>query len=132
MATILVSVAVAAIASMVIGMLWYGPLFGKKWMTLMKMKQTAKKTMPASSMLVQLASSLVMAYVLAMFITMLNVTGYMNGALVGFWVWLGFIATVEIGGVLWEGKPTELYILKAAGSLVTLAVMGAIIASGMF
>ncbi len=28
----LLAVVVCAIASMVLGMLWYGPLFGKKWM----------------------------------------------------------------------------------------------------
>ena len=132
MAVNLVAVVVAAVASMVVGMLWYGPLFGKKWMALMKMKPSGAKKMAGTSMLLQLVSSLVLAYVLAVFIGVANATTAVAGAMVGFWAWLGFIATVSVGSVLWEGKSTELYVLNNACHLVTLAIMGAIIASGMF
>ncbi|MBI3026774.1 DUF1761 domain-containing protein, partial [Candidatus Woesearchaeota archaeon] len=46
----------------------------------------------------------------------------------GFWVWIGFLATTQIGMVLWEGKPIKLYIINTLHYLVVLAVMSAILA----
>ena len=72
--------------------------------------------------------SLVMAYVLARFITLLGVTGAADGAIIGLWAWLGFVATVTFGSVLWEGKPRELWYINAAHWAAVLAAMGAILA----
>ena len=33
----ILAVVVVSIVSMVLGMLWYGPFFGKQWMSLMKL-----------------------------------------------------------------------------------------------
>jgi len=43
------------------------------------------------------------------------------------WIWLGFIATVTLGNVLWHGRPKELWALENAYSLVNLLVMTAIL-----
>src|SRR3989344_6283871 len=130
------AVLVAAIASMIIGMMWYSPkgLFGKQWMQLSgfdklskqqtaKMQQEGKKSMP-----IAFVSALVMAYVLSRMVSVLGATTWMAGAVAGFWLWLGFVATVLLGGVLWEQKPVKLYYINALHYLVTLAVMGAIVA----
>ena len=50
------------------------------------------------------------------------------GMQAGFWVWLGFIATTMIGIVLWEIKPVKLYLLIVAYYLISLLVMGSILA----
>lgn len=128
-----VAVLAAAIASMVIGFLWYGPLFGKQWISLMgwgkmtkaqmdKMKKSAGK-----GYAVMFITALVMAYVLAHIVSYAGATTALEGAQAGFWVWLGFVATIALGSVLWEGKPIKLYYLNAAYHLVNLAVMGAIL-----
>ena len=85
-----------------------------------KMKASAKRGYALG-----LVSALVMAWVLSRFV----VAGtFMSGATVGFWIWLGFIATVTLGGVLWEGKPWNLYLLNAAYWLVALLLTGGILA----
>lgn len=126
------AVLVAAIASMVVGGLWYSPLlFGKQWMKMMKfnekdlpkMKEQAKK-----SYVLQFVSSLVLAYVLAHFMDYLGVTDALGALQAAFWIWLGFKATGEIGSVLWEGKSWSLFLLNTAHSFVTLAVMSLILA----
>ena len=102
------AVLVAAVVSMVLGAVWYGPLFGKKWSELMgwssmtpeqtaEMKKASKK-----SYFWMFLSSLVMAYVTAWVMGVAGVTDFSGGLEVGFWLWLGFIATVSLGGVLWE------------------------------
>ena len=134
------AVLVAAIVSMIIGFLWYGPVFGKKWMGMMGMGQAdidaakAKGGM-GKSYVIALIGSLVMAYVLAHIVTMARMAGISSGVSgglsSGFWVWLGFVATVGLGGVLWEKRTWSLYCFNMAYQLVSLLVMGAILAAWM-
>ena len=130
MAVNLVAVLVAAIASMVIGFLWYGPLFGKQWMAMMKIKKSdiAKmKKMAGKNYAWTFIISLVTAYVLAVFIDLAGASTVAAGATIAFWAWLGFVATVTAGSVLWDGKSTNLYFLNNAFQLIAMVVMGAII-----
>lgn len=129
------AVVVAAAASMVIGFLWYGPLFGKQWMALSGMSQeklnAAKGRGMSKYYALAFVGSLVMSYVLAhalIFASVyLNVTGVASGLMAGFWNWLGFVAPVTLGGVLWEGKPWKLWALNNSYHLATLLLMGVIL-----
>ena len=121
---------VAAVANMVIGMLWYGPLFGKQWMKLTGITPEGMKSMPLKpwqAMIGGLIVSLIIAYIL-LFFTVTWVEPTLTGALMGaFWIWLGFVATTQISTFLWEGKPLQLFILNTAYSLVAYGVMAAIL-----
>ncbi len=126
-----VAVFVAAIASMVIGSVWYGPLFGKMFMREMCMdKMTpeqmaeAKKGMWTNYVL-QFVASLVMFYVLARFMGMLGALSVNAGLMVAFWVWIGFVVPVQLGQALWGGK-MKIFWLSAGNMLVTLLAVGAI------
>jgi len=125
------SVFVAAVTGMAIGALWYGPLFGKLWMRLSGAAKErigyAKKGM-AKSYLIAYIEQFVMACVLSVFVGAFGASTALEGAMIGFWVWLGFFATTMLDMVLWEKKPFKLYLLKAAHMLVVLKVMGAILA----
>ena len=125
------AVLAAAVASMVLGFLWYGPLFGKVWIKLMnfdkkQMEQMKKKGMGKIYTLMVI-NTLVVSYILAHFIKYLGTT-VPEALKTAFWLWLGFIATVMLGSVLWEGKSWKLYSINTAYWLVNLAVMSAILA----
>lgn len=130
------SVLAAAVVSMVLGFLWYGPLFGKQWIALSGMSpeklDAAKKRGMSKMYVVTFIGSLVMSYVLAHALifasTYLEVRGVFAGVMAGFWNWLGFIAPVTVGAVLWEGKSWKLWCLNNAYHLVALVVMGIILA----
>ncbi len=85
------------------------------------------KMMP--SMAGGFVAALVMAYVLAMFIKFAGAVTPVDGALVGFWAWLGFIAATSINTVLWEGKPVSLYLLNNGHEFVHFLIVGAILAA---
>lgn len=130
------AVFVAAIASMAIGFVWYGPLFGKVWIGMMgwtaaDMTKAKAKGMTKQYVLMFIGS-LVMAFVLAHALvfaqTYLQASDASSGFQVGFWNWLGFIAPVTLSSVLWEGKSWKLWILNNGYQLVTLIVMGYILA----
>ncbi len=120
------------VASMVLGSVWYGPLFGKQWMAMMGMSPSS---MPKQSMAklyaIQAVGSLVMAFVLAHALVYasayMQVSGAQAGLMVGFWNWLGFIAPVTLGSVLWEGKSWKLWFLNNGYYLVLLCSMGLIL-----
>ena len=126
------AVLVSAVAGFVIGMLWYSVLFGKAWMKLSgmdkkKIEKERKKGM-AKSYAAGFAVLVVMAFVLAHFVDMAEAATVLEGAQAGFWAWLGFVATIMLNKVLWEGKPFKLYLLDAAHYLVVLLAMGSILA----
>ena len=126
-----VAVFFCGVASMIIGSLWYSKaLFGNAWMQLSGISEkdieAGKKEMPKTYGLMFVAS-LVMACVLAIFANYAGVADMRSGAVLGFWAWLGFVATVTFTGVLFERKPMNLYFIQAGYQLVTLVVMGAII-----
>ena len=124
---------VSAIAAMAIGALWYSPLlFGKKWMELMGVKPDMNnpemKKKAQRGYVIMFLAVLLMAYVLAHFVDYAGTTDWLGGLQLGFWVWLGFNATVMIGSWLWENKPFSLYLLNTGHYLVALLVMGVILA----
>ena len=127
------AVLAAAVASIVLGFVWYGPLFGKTWAQLMgfdkkKMAEAKKKGMPKQTWILMILGTLVTSYVLAHFVDYLDATNLAGALQAGFWLWLGFIVPVQLGMVLWEGKPWKLYILNVAYYLVNLSVMASILA----
>lgn len=130
------AVIASAIASMIVGTIWYGPLFGKQWIKMMKFSAqdmaAAKKKGMGGTYAMQFVASLVMAFVLAHSIvfasTYMKVTGLNAGVMAGFWNWIGFVAPVTLGMSLWGGKSWKLWLLDNGHYLVTLCIMGAILA----
>ena len=128
------AVIIAAVAGMAVGFVWYGILFRKSWMHMMGITMDSMKGMKMSAnkaYLIQFIASLVMAYVMTHSLVFgnyyLNMSGWVSGVMAGFWNWLGFIAPVTLGSVLWENKPWKLWFINASNYLVTLVVMGIIL-----
>lgn len=126
------AVIASAIASMIIGFVWYGPLFGKQWMHAMKINpkeasQMQKEGTPA--MIGMLIASLVAAFVLAHVLSWGNAQTLMDGLMGGFLVWLGFVLTTQAGNYLFESKNQSTFFIGAAFQLVNFLVMGAILVS---
>ncbi|MFQ5797138.1 MAG: DUF1761 domain-containing protein [Bacteroidota bacterium] len=128
----LLAVLVAAIASMIVGAVWYSPaLFAKRWLALMKKSEAEleqmKKKAPRAYAL-SFVGALVMSYVLAHIVDCAQATTVAGGLESGFWLWLGFVGTTNLSGVLFEDRPTGLYLINMGHYLVSLLIMGAILA----
>ncbi|MCI0533583.1 DUF1761 domain-containing protein [bacterium] len=131
------AVLVSAIAAIIVGFIWYGPLFGKPWADMMGLrfnspeekKAMQKKAIP--SYIASFIGAIIMAYVLSHSLTFasayLNSEGVSAGLMAGFWNWLGFVAPITIGIVFWDNKPWKLWFINAGYWLVILLVMGAIL-----
>jgi len=129
------AVLAGAVSNMILGFLWYGPVFGKMWISLSGITDEKIKTAKDRSMGMLYAfafvGALVMSYVLAHSLvfaeTYFSIKGINAGLMTGFWSWLGFVAPVTLGTVLWDGKSWKLWVLNNSYYLVSLLVMGAIL-----
>ena len=125
-----VAVVLSAVAAMIVGSIWYGPLFGKAWMKLVGIsKDDVKKSEMPKLYGIMFVGALVEAYVLSHFIHYAGAYTLVLGAKTGLWAWLGFVATVMIGNYMFSKKPIKLFYIDAGYALVNLMVMGAIIAT---
>ncbi len=124
------AVLAAGVVYMAVGMIWYGPLFGKMWKNLMGFSDESMKNMPLkpmTAMLWGLVAALVMAYALNYFAFLSGAIDLAGAWQLAFWVWLGFLATTSVGSYLWEGKPFKLFVLNAAAQLVSVFLMAVVL-----
>jgi Protein of unknown function (DUF1761) len=121
----LLAVLVAGIVHTVIGLIWFMPkLFGKSWVEL-----TGKEMRPANRWIpAGLIGHQVMAFVLAVIVNLANVTNVVGGMVVGISVCLGFMATLEIGELIWEKIPFKLFLIRVGNQLLGLSSAGVILA----
>lgn len=120
---------------MVIGYVWFGPLFGKMWQKQLGWTEELKAGMKPGNMGmqygIQFVFALVMAFVLAHSLifaaTYLQISGIAAGLEAGFWSWLGFVAPATVGAVLWERRPWSFWLLNNGYYLVTLCAMGVVL-----
>lgn len=124
------AVLVALIANMIIGALWYGPLFGKRWMKelglTMEDIQSGSMVQPYA---VAILNSFLMAFILANVIAWTGTTGIANGLLLGLLMWVGFTGFTFAVNHAFEGRSLQLWVINSGTYLVGLLVMGAILAA---
>lgn len=130
------AILVAAVASVVLGSFWYGPLFGKKWMELNGMKMPDPK--PSASvmvkpMVISIIGTIFLSLVLARLISVgeayLGFGGVANGLTTAFMAWLGFIVPVNLNFTAWEGKSWTLFAINTGYWLVLMLAVGAMLAA---
>ncbi len=129
------SVLVAAMATMVVGFLWYSPmLFARPWMVAMgydpddKPRMDAMRKSAGKSYAISFAASLVSAFVLGKIIHVATVNTALYGMKVGFAIWLGFVTTVQLTAKLFGNQSTKLYLINTGYQLVCYLAMGAMLA----
>lgn len=131
------AILLSVLATIVIGSLWYGPLFGKQWMRIVGIEKPehftkAMKNAMLRSYAIQTLASLAMVFVLANVLFFVREEFGAEGAIAGItaaiWMWLGFVLPVSLGPVLWENRPWKYWFITAGYYLVTLSVVGVILA----
>jgi hypothetical protein len=130
----LLAVLVSALATMVVGFLWYSPmLFAKPWTVLMgydpndkaKMAEMQKSAGPSYAM--SLIASLLSAMVLGKIIQVAGAMTALDGMKIGLAVWVGFVTTVQLTNALFMRQRAKLYLINTGYQLVCYLAMGAIL-----
>lgn len=125
----LLGVILAAVAGMVIGYVWFGPLFGKQWIKLSGFTQEEMNEAKVKGMNKTYALAFLLVLIMAWGLNLLVEGADTSGALrIGFIAWLAVIVPTMGNSLLWEGKNKKLVYINVAERLVTILVMSAIVA----
>ncbi len=128
------AVLVAGIAWFGLGAFWYSKVgFGKSWMAIMgfseeEMKSSMTGGKGAKMMGLGLLGALVTACVLSYFVALSGAADIPGALKLAFFIWLGFIAPIQLGAFLWERKPIKLFVINTAYAFVSLSTMTMILA----
>ena len=122
------AIIIAAVIKFLIGWGWYSPpVFGKQWQQLANVTDEQLKSGLTQALVAEAIGDLIMAYILARFAAHYGAVTLIDGVIVGFMAWLGFVATVMANQIFYERKPQQLVAINAGYMLVSLVVMGAIV-----
>lgn len=123
------AVLVAAVIRMAVGFAWYSPpLFLKPWQAVTGVTPQSMRAGLGKAMVVDVIASLIMSFALANIIVGAGITDWLNGALAGFWVWLGFMATLMVSLWGYENRSLKLIAINLGNNLIALVLMGALLA----
>lgn len=124
------AVLVAAVSGFVLGGVWYGPLFGKRWMALRGLTdEDVRSTNFAKVYGLTFLFSLVAAYVLAHAVIAFDARGVSGGLQAGFWTWLGYMFTVRMTDALFNQERMALAWIDTGYRLLWATTMGVILAT---
>ena len=126
---------VIALANFILGWLWYSPLlFVKPWMKALgldpnkrEMSQKDKERMPmlfAGAII----SSLALSFALQVLVHSVGAADFMQGAVLGLLLWLGFALTTSLG-TLWEGRSGIVIQINNGNYLVSYVLFAGILAA---
>lgn len=124
------AILVAVIVKQALGALWFSPvLFFKQWSVLTGVTDSEMKTILPKALIPDIVGALIMAIVLDHAVHYAGARTVTQGAAVGLFSWLGFIAVATIGSVTFERRPFKLYLINNGVILLALLIMGAILAA---
>ncbi|MDP3724743.1 MAG: DUF1761 domain-containing protein [bacterium] len=138
------AVLAAAGVAFALGMAWYSPmLFGKQWQKAIRPKddqplaegwgeKSMTEMMKGKDMKrifsLSFLGSVLMAFMLAQFIRLTGSTAGLEGALLGLWAAIGFVATTALSQVFYEGKSPTVFWITTSYHAVSLMLMGIVLA----
>jgi uncharacterized membrane protein YjjP (DUF1212 family) len=128
------AVLACGVLSMVVGFLWFGPLFGKAWLRVVKATPedlAARQAMQKSAgplYFVQFILALFQAWVLAYYIAGWKEASGLTNAL---WIWAAFIMPIVAGMSMWNNDSRRVawtrFLLQAGYQLVLFILYGLIL-----
>ncbi len=135
---------ICGIISTVLSMVWFGPLFGKKYRTYCdstpeKEKEMCNDPVKKANMQKKMMKSAAIAFIMSILTAgtlsgaigagkeLYGVEGIMAATLIPFFNWLGFVVPPTLGMVLWDNKKWGQWFLIASFWLVYMVLAGFVI-----
>lgn len=120
------AVLVCGVLSMVVGAMWYGPVFGKLWMKQYNYtEEDLKKDFnPGKTYGLAVLGHVVMALVLAYIISLTNAQTVSEGFRIAFSCWLGFIAVTMFVNKLFSRNTITIFFIDSGYQLINMIVFG--------
>ncbi len=123
------AVLVCGILSMLVGAMWYGPVFGKAWMKEVGYTEDDLKNdfSPGKTYGLAVISHICMALVLAYLIALTNASTIIEGIRISLSAWFGFIFLTMFINSLFARKTFRLVAIDSGYQLVNMIMFGILI-----
>jgi len=123
------AVVVCIIISFALGFVWYGPLFGEQWMSMIDIDIAQVEANPPGPgvWITNIISSVAPLYLLAWLFTKLDVTSGVTGAIIGFLISFCFHHLSVMTGNMFAGEPYALAWITGGYSLALTTISGFIL-----
>ncbi|MFZ5390929.1 MAG: DUF1761 domain-containing protein [Patescibacteria group bacterium] len=128
------AVIVCSVLAMIIGALWYGPIFGKKWLEIVGANindLTAREAMKKRAgplYFVQFLLTLFQVYVLAYYISGWSEVSGLENSL---WIWAAFIIPTVAGAAMWNNDSARVswarFLIQGGYQLVLFVLFGLVL-----
>ena len=121
------AILVSTIVSMILGFLWYGPLFGKAWMKEVRIKEEdIDKKDAMKSMVISIVGSFISFIGLAIILKWVG-GGLTDGILAGLGFGFAFVVTYIFSNNAYEGGSLKLSLIHSFYRLLCFAAAGALL-----
>ena len=120
------AVILSALLVMGLGFLWYGPLFGDKWMAFVGLDEAILEIKPpgAATWITTIVATVLSIYGLAWFFQQLDVDSGANGAGMGLLIGFAFILLAKLRSNAFAMNPYGLSWISGGFDMVALAISG--------
>ena len=115
-------VALGVVINILVGFLWYGPLFGDRWMRAAKLTQEDLKMGPGL-WIDSIVSSIISSYGIGIALNAVDPASLGGALLTALVLWLAFTASPAHNHLMFEGKPTSLFMINASHDLAVFLIM---------
>jgi hypothetical protein len=125
-----IAVVAGTVGYQALGALWYGPLFGDRWMAGMGFEgpeEVHGDEDATTGYLLTTVGSLVAVVALVLLVDWTGASTPVEGLSLGVVVGVGFVATTALQAVPFEGRAWSVYLLNAGYNLVALAGVGVLL-----
>ena len=117
------TVLLATLAAFMVSSIWYF-MFGPLWLALQGIDpSTVNKGLPVWKILTEVGRSFILAYVLAYFISVLNINSWKNALKFCWLLWIGFPLIILSGSVIHENVHWGIAAIHAGDWLIKLFIM---------
>ncbi len=122
---------VGAVASFLLGMLWYSPfLFGPTWAQAHGFSEEKMKMMHSETFMAHIIGFItvfVTGFIIWQLLGMMNIQTIQSALWVGFLLWLGFPAAQGLMSTQYSGKPFNVFLIDTGYQLAYILTLCAVI-----
>ena len=117
---------VCAVISMIVGFIWYGPLFGKPWGNMTGWTKEKVAALPQGNMIRSYVLAFIAAFIIAMILALTlaatSSQGVGEGVLTSVILWIGFTGATIGVNMTFQRRPISLYGIEAGYHLVAMII----------
>ena len=122
------AVLIGIVVNFVVGMLWYGPFFGKVWMKLVGLTQEEIQEGGSSPIyLFSVLTAIISTYVLGVLLNLVNTQTIPAAIGVGLLLWLGIFLAPTVNHNLYESRPAKLLLINGFYDFTTIFIVSIVL-----